>query len=275
MHSKNPRGSNLVHRGREGLEASMELIRTVEGDSKISLIITDRVEYTSGEVNQGAVVVDVPAYLRGLACMLSSEGVEFVSAAADFHDTVSDSRYDATIIASGAATPMKAFVGDLEGGPRVHFVRGQSVLFQPVPDNAVPQAVATAKVFGHYVLPQRGQGALVGSTREWEESPPAPWFRAEVEVLAELKEKSLPHASDLWDSSSYTVEKILRGTRVQVDRTDTGRLPIVAKLNGAGGRGNRYLFSGLGSRGLLYHVVYGRDVAEMVVRGLEEGYRPE
>jgi glycine/D-amino acid oxidase-like deaminating enzyme len=72
--------------------------------------------------------------------------------------------------------------------------------------------------------------------------------------------------SELWSASNL---KFTSGWRVQSHRTGQGRLPIIGKLHGkehiACGHQDAWIFTGLSSRGLLYHGLFGKILTEAII----------
>jgi glycine/D-amino acid oxidase-like deaminating enzyme len=71
---------------------------------------------------------------------------------------------------------------------------------------------------------------------------------------------------ELWSESKF---KFTSGWRVQSKRTQYGRLPIVGKLyeneHIARGHQDAWIFTGLSSRGLLYHGIFGKILSEAII----------
>jgi hypothetical protein len=108
--------------------------------------------------------------------------------------------------------------------------------------------------------------ALLGATHEFQEEA----YDSEI-VEQELKELSYPFASNIWDAG--VVERITCGVRVQSNRGKNGRLPIIGKYD-TELHHNAWLFTGLSSRGLLYHGVFGDILTDMILERKEsEAYQ--
>jgi hypothetical protein len=88
-----------------------------------------------------------------------------------------------------------------------------------------------------------------------------------------MREKTLAFASDLW--AAGTVDTITTGFRVQSNRGSHGRLPIIGSFDSPLHR-NAWIFTGLSSRGLLYHGIFGDLVTDLILRnGNAEDESPE
>lgn len=157
----------------------------------------------------------------------------------------------------------------------VQLVRGQSIeLRVPVMvDNQQPQ---NAVLCGKYIspLPQSQQHdgdtdgttavVLVGATHEFQAEP-----LSRDQVVAELRERTRAISSFDWDDTdAVVVERVTSGYRVQSARGKYGRRPIIGRLSSDGDNNNNnaWIFSGLSSRGLLYHGLYGEMLADAILR---------
>jgi glycine/D-amino acid oxidase-like deaminating enzyme len=135
----------------------------------------------------------------------------------------------------------------------IQLVRGQSI--EMIVNNDTSDQ---ALLCGKYVLPMReAKKVLVGATHEFKELP-----LSEEDVLAQLKDRSYLFASSLWDHGR--VERITSGVRVQSQRGAYGRLPIIGKYENLL-HPNTWIFTGLSSRGMLYHGMYGEYLSRMIL----------
>ena len=115
-----------------------------------------------------------------------------------------------------------------------------------------------ALLCGKYVSPLPGRNrVLIGATHEFKKDP---LTKNEVEV--ELREKSYDFASSIWDKG--TIDDITIGYRVQSNRGKNGRLPIIGSYESVH-HDNAWIFTGLSSRGLLYHGLFGKILSEMIL----------
>jgi glycine/D-amino acid oxidase-like deaminating enzyme len=128
----------------------------------------------------------------------------------------------------------------------VQLVRGHSVeLFG---------SVAHAVLSGKYVSPTLdGNVTLIGATHDFKIHDE----RTNEHVMNELQQRT----ADLCQWNTSTMHRITSGVRVQSSRSAQGRRPIVGRI---GGTDNAWIFTGLSSRGLLYHGIYGEKLARAI-----------
>ncbi|GAX13514.1 hypothetical protein FisN_27Lu010 [Fistulifera solaris] len=208
-------------------------------------------------LQNGCKVVDVPAYLKGLwsacehlaqekNCQLTWTVTE--NAAINQDDiivyTAGSGLFEPNSLLSAPTFPMQ-------------LVHGQSLVIRCNNNNNLKDAL----LCGKYISPLKDPSlVLVGSTHEFRDDLLSP-----EEVIHELRERTSAVAPHLWED--YIVEKITKGTRVQSERGKHGRLPIVGKLPG---NKQRWVLTGLSSRGLLYHALYGKMLAKAILQGSED-----
>ena len=96
-----------------------------------------------------------------------------------------------------------------------------------------------------------------GATHEYEEEP---WDRERVEQ--EMRDRSYHFASTLWDNGK--IGRFTSGIRVQTKRGNFGRMPIVGKYE-TEIHENAWIFTGLSSRGLIYHGVFGDFLTDLIL----------
>lgn len=184
-------------------------------------------------------VLHVPTYLKGLLMACQAMGT------VEWNQNTpipNDHCHDVVVLAAGAGLWKDDLLHcDTRTYP-VELVRGQAmdVTFQHPP--SLQQHAILA---GKYMTPLPDPTMVhVGATQEYGTSVMTP-----EQVQEELTQRT--SFLSLWDSRP-TVHRILSGIRVQTQRGHDGRLPILDK------RPNQtYVFTGLSSRGLLYHGIYG------------------
>jgi glycine/D-amino acid oxidase-like deaminating enzyme len=137
----------------------------------------------------------------------------------------------------------------------VQLVHGQSVELQ-LPGSRT-RRLELGLLSGKYISPTLDESlVLIGATHE---------FSAELlpqnEVVNELRCRTINMAPHIWELGS--VHRVTKGTRVQSRRGKNGRQPIVGKI-ASDIHTNAWIFTGLSSRGLLYHGLYGEMLAEAV-----------
>lgn len=216
----------------------------------------------------GCQVLHVPSYLQGLwkACrqMARDKGVSLeweicsnVPARIQL-DQERNVGWDAVVLAAGAGM-LEERVGlvDRDDLP-IELVRGQSVELS----YAEATQSSVALLSGKYISPLPGRGrVLVGATHEFK-----PQALAAERVVADLREATEPLWPELWQKGH--VERLTVGTRVQSQRGRFGRQPIIGRLSNWPHHENAWIFTGLSSRGLLYHGVFGALLVDQML-GLE------
>ncbi|PXF44504.1 putative oxidoreductase YurR [Gracilariopsis chorda] len=223
-----------------------------------------------------AAVVDTPAYLQALWRLCQqSERIEWRRQAVHDvrhilgNDTAS---FDTVVICAGAAIPT------IEGLSHVplRLCRGQNLLLKPREQS---YAHETPVISGKYVVPDLfghtpGQQIVAGATFEYDyqEDNPETFTqhlckRDTDRALAELKQPLHDIAPGLIDKC--TVHGTSSGTRALPPRSADGSIPIVCKLSGTDRNTSCWLFSGLGSRGVLHHAYLARMLAHAIVAGNE------
>ncbi|KAL9179940.1 hypothetical protein ACHAXT_007910, partial [Thalassiosira profunda] len=226
----------------------------------------------------GCKVIHVPFYLQGLweECERKADemdgSVQWEVAPVTANDNDDQlSQFDAVVLSAGAGILHDQFV-DSNKLP-VQLVRGQSV------EMSLPGSDATtneAFLCGKYVspLPQldaSSQRFVIGATHEFKSEAFDP-----EEVLEELKGRSYPLAPSLWDNGS--VDRLTTGFRMQSHRGAFGRMPIIGRYNSNCNDGmmrhrNAWIFTGLSSRGLIYHGLFGSWLADAILHDDEERVR--
>ena len=217
-------------------------------------------------LHSGCRVLHVPTYLIGLwkACQSlgsgkkqwiideSLVGVEDVQICAQ---RLSD--YDAVVLAAGAGLFQNSkMICDVDE-KLVQIVRGQSVELKFTDDSSISKNLQPM-LCGKYVSPlPDDRRLLVGATHEFKEEALSP-----DEVENEMKERTMSFASEVWLSG--TVDTITTGFRVQSARGNLGRLPIVGSISSTL-HSNAWIFTGLSSRGLLYHGLFGDLLSDMIM----------
>jgi glycine/D-amino acid oxidase-like deaminating enzyme len=301
LHPFSPRGK-LIHMGMEGLEVSSRLIN-IASQREPDCVLRDKLyriaqteahveqltkaadaypnlatwltqEEISGicgtqhslgglELTSGCKVIHVPSYLKGLwmACQELSSGTARWAVEENVRDWKSRlSEYDAVVFAAGSGL----FHNDILCDDAIDFpaeiVRGQSIEMKA--NEMAGCTTNEAVLCGKYVTPmlQKGQ-MLIGATHEYKAEA-----LSEAEVWDELKNRSYQLAPDLWDHG--TVGTITSGYRVQSKRGKYGRLPVIGRSCGDI-HDNSWLFTGLSSRGLIYHGVFGDILSSAIVENSE------
>jgi glycine/D-amino acid oxidase-like deaminating enzyme len=168
--------------------------------------------------------------------------------------------FDAVVVSAGSG--MFGTFLPLASLP-IQLVRGQSLEMR-IPSDA--QWSKNALLCGKYVSPLADKDTvLVGATHEFQENA------LNVKgVLAELKIRTEGMVPKLWEQG--VIQRMTVGYRVQSERGRHGRLPIVGRIPMPFAEAlhrNAWVFSGLSSRGLLYHGIFGEALAGAVLQGNE------
>ena len=302
LHPFSPRGK-LIHMGLEGLEVSSNLIN-IASQHEPDCILRDklfRIAQTDAHVEQltkaadtypnlatwlnqeqisdicgtqcslgglelsnGCKVIHVPSYLRGLwmACQELSAGAAQWSVEENVNDWKARlSEFDTVVFAAGSGLFQDGVLcADAQDFP-AEMVRGQSIEMNANEmGGSTPQE---AVLCGKYVAPMlQKDHILIGATHEYKSEA-----LSEAEVWDELKKRSYELAPGLWDQG--TVSQITSGYRVQSKRGEYGRMPIIGRSCGDI-HDNAWLFTGLSSRGLIYHGIFGDILSSMIIENSEE-----
>ena len=160
----------------------------------------------------------------------------------------------------------------------VQLVRGQSM------EVTLAQPLLHAVLCGKYISPlpinpdqPYRYRALIGATHEFSRVP-----LSHDDVITDLQTRTNdfvpfryhdmriqhPLAADSDTTTSFSnsvtsVDRITCGYRVQSTRSDYGRRPIIGKLSHDTSN-HDWIFTGLSSRGLLYHAWYGQLLAQAI-----------
>lgn len=210
-------------------------------------------------LHSGCKVVHMPSYLQGLWEAIQSTGSE--SKAWRLLDQRIDKsgwksqleEFDAVALCAGSGL---FHDGIIEQKLPMQLVRGQSIEM-----TLGSKSCDHSMLCGKYVspLPEKNR-VLIGATHEFKETP-----LDSDQVKLELYERSRAFASNLWEDG--TIDRITSGFRVQSNRGLYGRIPIVGKLDSTKttlGR-DTWIYTGLSSRGLLHHGVFGEILASTML----------
>mmetsp|Transcript_4051 Transcript_4051/g.10278 ORF Transcript_4051/g.10278 Transcript_4051/m.10278 type:complete len:468 (+) Transcript_4051:41-1444(+) len=261
------------------------------------------------ELGNGCKVIHVPSYLKGLweECQMKANDIggsikwELMKMPSHEHGMCHDAQkvleeppthmwkdidsmnqhlapYDAVILSAGAGILHDQLIGRENNLP-AQLVRGQSIeMTLPSQEDPVNEAF----LCGKYVTPLPNQtdtkdGSqqrfVIGATHEFKTEPFSP-----NEVTEELKSRTYQFAKHLWDNG--TADRLTIGVRLQSNRGSLGRMPIIGRYNNASKSDalchhNPWIFTGLSSRGLIYHGLFGRWLANAVLHDNEEALRTE
>ncbi len=209
-------------------------------------------------LHSGCMVVHMPSYLGGLWDAIHATGtgrkkwILLESGASNdpryWHNMLSE--FDTVVLAAGSGLFHDSIV---EQKLPIQLVRGQSVELTHTMKNK------HAMLCGKYVspLPQPNK-VLIGATHEFKDTP-----LDHDQVMSELREKTSMFASQLWENG--TVDRITCGYRVQSNRGQYGRMPIVGKVD-VSFHNDAWIYTGLSSRGLLYHGIFGEYLSHRILQ---------
>jgi hypothetical protein len=217
-------------------------------------------------LSNGCKVIHVPSYLRGLwrACETLAAATHPASTVqwtledgVSNHDNTkssTDGDDDTTTIFCVGATSCQELTERFGLSLPVQLVRGHSVELCGV---SVPHAM----VSGKYVSPTaRDDVTLIGATHDFKLDV----VRTDADIVQELQDRT----AHLCDWRHAPIHRITCGVRVQSSRGPFGRRPIVGRISSGGNDNNSssssWIFTGLSSRGLLFHGIYGEKLAKAV-----------
>jgi glycine/D-amino acid oxidase-like deaminating enzyme len=217
-------------------------------------------------LHSGCKVVHMPSYLKGLwsACNSIGRGkkewIQNPNFKASGYDWLKNLvEFDAVVFAAGAGLFRTSIIQKDEDLP-TQLVRGQSI---EMVSNNEEDWLENALLCGKYVSPMLEKNrVLIGATHEFNKDP---LDRHQVEE--ELKDRSHLFASYVWNG--WTIDKITSGYRVQSNRGKHGRLPIIGRWKSPHHH-NSWIFTGLSSRGLLYHGIFGDSLSDMMLGNLKD-----
>jgi glycine/D-amino acid oxidase-like deaminating enzyme len=216
-------------------------------------------------LSNGCKVIHVPTYLKGLwdACQDIAPQQGDSVAWSTPHQKLSDcwekeylGQFDTVVLCAGSGLFMDGILQDSSNFP-IQLVRGQSVEFSFPTEKIAVQPV----LCGKYVAPLSSSPHLrvvVGATHEYERLP-----LNSDDVLKELQESTMSMCPQLWKHG--TIDRITHGYRVQSKRGQHGRLPIVGKVSAPSISNDCWIFTGLSSRGLIYHGVFGGLLSSAII----------
>jgi glycine/D-amino acid oxidase-like deaminating enzyme len=274
----------LVQAGIVGVESTVEAIAATSPEAEASATVLGGLR-----LHNGCRVVHVPSYLQGLYAACRERGATWQVVGADdcsyehWKHRLQD--FDAVVLSAGSGlffqdeyTTDGSNTDSLLSRKNfpVQMVRGQSVELR-VPGNddvnsANTSCPSQAILCGKYISPMPNDPTLytVGATHEFKEDALSP-----QEVVEELTKRTADFSS-LWELAS--VERMTMGYRVQSNRGQYGRMPVIGQLpaasvaNGDGAapiHTNTWIFTGLSSRGLLFHALYGDILTDAILEGSE------
>ncbi|KAL3919707.1 MAG: hypothetical protein SGILL_003621 [Bacillariaceae sp.] len=234
----------------------------------------------------GCKVVHVPSYLKGLwkACQAMGGTGTVEWSIIDNNDkeawagALAD--VDCAVFAGGSGmfqTPNNCLLNnknmqDAAQQLPIQLVRGQSIEMTMMGDSDSDSnsydasgggLCDNALLCGKYVSPlPEPNRILIGATHEFKTEP-----LDEDQVKQELRERSYDFSSSIWKNGR--IDRITSGYRVQSNRGKHGRLPIIGQVD-CPYHDRSWIFTGLSSRGLLYHGLFGDCLTDSIL-GLDKG----
>ena len=112
-----------------------------------------------------------------------------------------------------------------------------------------------AVISGKYIAPKTAGRAVVGATQEFGDATLAP-----EQVAADLAERAGQLGAEMRAEGGWKVDGVTRGVKSVPKRTNKGRTPIIGEV-----AHGEYVFTGLGSRGFLWHGEYGKRLANIIL----------
>lgn len=188
-----------------------------------------------------ALTIEPNLYLNALIKGLVGFGAEFIEKNVESLDELK--HFDAVVIASGYETLQFKEVKDLPFG----YLKGQGLEFLLPEDMEPLEYAVTSDIY--VVMMKDRKRFFAGATFEREVSDPLP-------DLQIAKDRILPRLIHLFPRLKG-IEPL--AVRSNVRLTASGYFPIAKQIGPS-----LWVFSGLGSKGLLYHALLGKKLAEEI-----------
>lgn len=220
--------------------------------------------YGGVRLHNGCQVVHVPSYLEALWKLCQTKGTQVEwSPMKSIEDRMTSSwkerlsGFDTVVLCCGDGL-FQEFI-DTESLP-IQLVRGQSIEMR-LPETS--GRLTEGLLSGKYMSPLPDERlVLIGASHEFGHEP-LPLER----LLEDLRARTVDMAPYIWTSGQ--LERVTTGVRVQSKREKHGRRPIVGQW-AVDAHPHVWLFTGLSSRGLLYHALYGEKLAEAILADSED-----
>ena len=223
-------------------------------------------------LHNGCKVIHVPTYLQGLLkeCKMKAKHTNgsinwklidqsLSSQTPDMEDIMNTNQYDAVILSAGANIIQDNLINKEDDDELpVQLVRGQSIEMS-LENNKKPNE---ALLCGKYISPlptanDTNDRVVIGATHEFKDDA-----LTTDEVVNELRSRTNEFAKDIWENGK--VDRLTTGIRMQSNRGKYGRMPMIGRLNSSH-HNNSWIFTGLSSRGLIYHGIFGKWLANAVL----------
>jgi len=224
-------------------------------------------------LSNGCKVVHVPSYLQGLwkACQDLSGGTATWCVEGDdsFPQNDTDwkkrlSPFDAVVLSAGSGLIQDSILSKNMVDIPAMLVRGQSIEMS-LDGRAASKYPNEAVLCGKYMTPMSHgtDKVLIGATHEFKAEK-----MNETEVYDELRKRSYDFLPHVWDHGQ--VDRVTCGNRVQTQRGKYGRMPIIGRAQTSDVHDNAWLFTGLSSRGLIHHGIYGNILSDAILDDNED-----
>jgi len=220
-------------------------------------------------LTNGCKVIHVKNYLKGLwsSCqdIASKQGTSIAwSLCLDSTPAPSHlQEFDTVVFSAGSGLFTDRLLQESAVQFPIQLVRGQSVEFSLEHQDCGPiQPV----LCGKYVAPWNTDlcnRVIVGATHEYSSQA-----LDSTSVMEELRDATIHMCPQVWQHGK--VVSITQGYRVQSQRGKDGRLPIVGRIELPSIGKDCWIFTGLSSRGLLYHGIFGSYLSTALMKGSDE-----
>lgn len=218
------------------------------------------------QLKNGCKVIHMPSYLDGLwkAC-LSSNRVTWSQEtlnSREWKDRLVS--FDTVVYAAGSGLfHDNILVDESASCLPVELVRGQSIEVKL--DSAIASRFQNEAILsGKYLTPLPvANHVLIGATHEYKAKP-----LDRSSVVEELKMRSFELSPFVWEHGE--IIKLTAGYRVQSKRGKYGRLPIIGRFACSEVHENIWLITGLSSRGLIYHGIFGSLLSDCISQNNED-----
>ncbi|KAK9078820.1 hypothetical protein SSX86_002878 [Deinandra increscens subsp. villosa] len=186
-----------------------------------------------------------------------------------------EGEYDAVIVCLGARS---TFLPELSGKLPLRTCRG-IVAHLHLPDNIREEFLehSPSILSDAWMAIQNPRNVYLGSTWEWKSCNYSQ--NVSMEEASKALEELIPKASAVYPNiTKWDFNGAKAGLRAMPPLTGNGSLPLLGQIDDLIGQTHKskfWLFSGLGSRGLLYHAWLGRLMAQAVISCDEDVIPPE
>ncbi|KAL8189564.1 hypothetical protein R6Q57_029130 [Mikania cordata] len=186
-----------------------------------------------------------------------------------------EGEYDAVIVCLGARSIL---LPELSGKLPLRTCRG-IIAHLHLPDNIGDELLeqSPSVLLDAWIAIQNSRNIYLGSTWEWKSFNYSQ--NVSTEEASKALEELLPKASAIYPNiTKWAFDGARAGLRAMPPLTGNGSLPLLGQIDDLIGQTHKskfWLFSGLGSRGLLYHALLGKLMAQAVISCDEDVIPPE